>query len=225
MPIASDGLTASVAGALAGERHLPALDRELVELGVASSCAVLDDDGTREHARRALELGATPAQVTEVLVTVSVLGMHTLTSGVPVLADVLRDAGASEMTGELDDRRRALRERHVGDDGYWDAFEAHLPGFLDGLLRLAPETFDLFFAYSALPWRSGALSARLKEQLYVAIDSTPTHVYVPGLRLHAANALRLGTTLDELAEVLIVSSRGDEATARRAVEAVCSSTD
>lgn len=205
-------LAERVGEALAGERVLGAVEAQLLELGICSCSSVLDMEGARVAARNALGEGATPEQVTEVLVTVSVLGMHTLTSAIPVVAAELRDHGAEAMTAPLDDRRRLLHEAHVGDDGYWDAFERHLPGFLDGLLRLAPDTFELFFAYSALPWRSGALAPRLKEQLYVAIDATPGHVYAPGLRLHVANARKLGTDDSALAEVLVRASRNDRAT-------------
>lgn len=215
-----DELPSAIKAARAGASSLAPLDRELVALGVCASSAVLDREGMRRHAAAAVALGATAEQISEVLVTVSVIGMHTLTDGIPVVAEVLREAGAEEMTAGLDERRRELRERHVGEDPYWDAFEARLPGFLDGLLRLAPEAYALFFAYSALPWRSGQLSAVLKEQLYVAVDATPTHVYESGLALHATNARRLGSSPGDLADVLILAARDDEATLSRTASIV-----
>jgi len=207
---------------LAGAAHLPPRDRSLLELAVASASSVLDEEGIAVHTRAALDAGATAQAVTEALVTVSVLGMHTLTSGIPIVAEQLGRAGDPAVRGPVDSRRQELRDRLVGDDGYWDAFEEHLPGFIDGLLRLAPETFELFFAYSRLPWRSGHLASKLKEQMYVAIDATPNHLYAPGLRLHVANARRLGTTDAELAEVLVVAARGDEAALARSLTIVTS---
>lgn len=204
----------------AGATHLTALDRSLLELAVAASASVLDHGGIATHTRAALDAGASAGAVTETLVTVSVLGMHALTTGIPIVASELEKAGEPAVTQPLDARRQELHDRLVGDDGYWDAFEEHLPGFVGGLLRLAPETFELFFAYSALPWRSGHLAPRLKEQMYVAIDAAPNHLYVPGLRLHAANARRLGTTDAELAEVLVVAARGDAAALARSLEIV-----
>ena len=204
----------------AGARHLSEQDRALLRLAVASSASILDGEAIARATQDALAAGAAPEAVTETLVTVSVLGMHTLTSGIPIVAAQLEQAGDPAMRGPLDPRRRELRDRLVGDDRYWDAFEEHLPGFVDGLLRLAPETFELFFAYSALPWRSGHLAPRLKEQMYVAIDAAPTHLYVPGLRLHVGNARRLGTSDAELAEVLVIAAHGDPDALGRSLDLV-----
>jgi alkylhydroperoxidase/carboxymuconolactone decarboxylase family protein YurZ len=183
------------------------LDTELVRLGVASSAAALDPVATRRHLHRARDLGADASQLADVLVLVSVLGMHTLTSGIPLLAQMLDQHDDPALRDGLDERRRSSRRRNEGEDDYWKRFEAELPGFLDGLLRLAPEAYEMFFAFSALPWRSRALDPKLKELLYVAIDSTPTHVYAPGLRLHADNARRLGATPTDLAFVLLISAQ------------------
>jgi alkylhydroperoxidase/carboxymuconolactone decarboxylase family protein YurZ len=194
-----------------GDVGLSARDRELVALGVAASPAVLRPPAMELHQRRALELGATAAQVGEVLVLVSVLGLHTLTSGLPQLAALLAERDDPAVRGPLDPRQAELRARYVGDDAYWERFERHLPGFLDALLRLAPEAFELFFTFSALPWRSGALAPRLKELLYVGIDATPTHVYVPGLWIHVANARKLGASPGDLAAVLLAAARAGTA--------------
>jgi hypothetical protein len=80
----------------------------------------------------------------------------------------------------------------VGQDRYWEGFERELPGFLAGLLEVSPDGFDAFFRSCAVPWRSGQLPALAKELVALAVDATPTHRYLPGLRLHLRNALRLG---------------------------------
>lgn len=205
---------------VSGATHLPPIDRALLKVAVAASVTILDGAAVRDHTCEALAAGASAEQVTEALVVVSVVGMHALTDNIPIVAAQLRRAGDPTMSGPLDARRQELRERFVGDDTYWDAFDEHLPGFLDGLLRLVPETFELFFTYAALPWRSGHLSPKLKEQMYVAIDAAPTHLYVPGLRLHLANARRLGTTDPELAEVLVIAAYGDDAALARSLAVV-----
>jgi alkylhydroperoxidase/carboxymuconolactone decarboxylase family protein YurZ len=194
----------------AGAR-LSSLDRELVALAAAASPAVLRQDAMEHHQRRALELGASAEQVTEVLVLASVLGLHALTAGLPQLGALLSERGHPVMSRPLDARQLALRARFVGEDPYWQRFERHLPGFLDGLLRLAPDAFELFFAYSGLPWQSGSLAPRLKELLYVAIDSTPTHVYVPGLWIHVANARGLGASPGDVATVMLAAARAGAA--------------
>jgi alkylhydroperoxidase/carboxymuconolactone decarboxylase family protein YurZ len=46
----------------------------------------------------------------------------------------------------------------------------------------------------------------VKELLYIAIDAATTHLYLPGLRVHVQNALRLGATVAEIMEVLQLTS-------------------
>jgi hypothetical protein len=135
----------------------------LVELAVHASVSTLDGDGIERNARRALDAGATPAQVHETLVVVSGLGVHSLMVGSRRVAGVLRERGDTTLDGPLDDDRAALRARLQGDDPYWDDFEREVPGFLDALLRLSPEAYEAFFAYTAVPWRTGALRGRVKE--------------------------------------------------------------
>ena len=42
--------------------------------------------------------------------------------------------------------------------------------------------------------------------IYTAFDASATHLYVPGLKLHLRNAVRLGATVEELTEVLSIVS-------------------
>lgn len=171
---------------------LDPVEAALINLAVRASVSALDVRGIEDHTHRALDAGATPEQVHETLVIVSALGVHTLMEGSRRVAAVLRARGCRALDAALDDHRSALRERLQGDDPYWTDFEREVPGFLDALLRLSPEAYEAFFAYCAVPWRTGAVRARTKELLSMACDATPTHRYLPGVRLHLANTLRLG---------------------------------
>ncbi len=51
------------------------------------------------------------------------------------------------------------------------------------------------------PWRNGALEPRHKELIYIAVDASATHLYLPGLRQHIRNALGHGATREEILEV------------------------
>ncbi|MEU7816918.1 carboxymuconolactone decarboxylase family protein [Pseudonocardia sp. NPDC049154] len=57
-----------------------------------------------------------------------------------------------------------------------------------------------------MPWKTGTLEPKVKEMIYIAFDAAATHLYVPGLKLHLRNAVRLGATQDELMEVLSIVS-------------------
>jgi hypothetical protein len=43
-----------------------------------------------------------------------------------------------------------------------------------------------------VPWRTRALRGWVKELMSMATHATPTHRYLPGMRLHLTNAVRLG---------------------------------
>ncbi len=179
----------------------------LVRLAVHASVATLDGDGIDWTMRRALEAGATAAQVHETLVLVSGLGMHTLMEGSRRLASVLRENGDTSLDGPLDDTRIALRDRLEGNGGgYWRRFDRETPGFLDALLRLSPEAYEAFFTYCAVPWRMDALGALEKELLSLASDATPGHRYLPGLRVHVVNAIRLGAGRKAVLQALDIAA-------------------
>ena len=65
--------------------------RELIAIAVDASCTHLYAPGVRRHVRRALEVGATPIEVLSVLQMVSVLGIHSVALGVPMLAEAIAD--------------------------------------------------------------------------------------------------------------------------------------
>ncbi|WP_051003502.1 carboxymuconolactone decarboxylase family protein [Cupriavidus sp. BIS7] len=62
---------------------------EFISIAVDASCTHLHASGTQRHIRKALELGATPEQITAVLQLVSVLGIHTMSLGGPLLLEEL----------------------------------------------------------------------------------------------------------------------------------------
>lgn len=58
---------------------------EFIAIAVDASCTHLYAPGVRRHIRAALELGATPQEITAVLQCVSVLGIHSMSLGAPIL--------------------------------------------------------------------------------------------------------------------------------------------
>lgn len=72
---------------------LDAKTRELIAIAVDASCTHLYSPGVKRHVRRALEVGATPREVLAVLQMVSVLGIHSVAMGVPMLEEAMADLG------------------------------------------------------------------------------------------------------------------------------------
>ena len=69
--------------------------REFILLSVDAATTHLHQPGVRQHIRNAIQLGANRNEIMEVLELVSILGMHTISMGVPVLADELRAHAAT----------------------------------------------------------------------------------------------------------------------------------
>jgi len=182
----------------------------LIRLAVAVSASALDRAGTAAAIREAFDAGASVAQVQEVIALVSGLGVHSLMISA---ADVLAEAGRrglADPAAPLDPAQQALWDAHVGDDPFWTGFSAELPGFLEALLRLSPDVFAGFFAYCALPWRSGTVRARVKELAAMACDATPGHRFRPGFRVHLHNAVKLGAGRAQIRQTLDIAAAAPE---------------
>ena len=65
---------------------------EFIAIAVDASCTHMYAPGVRRHIRKALELGATKEEITAVLQLTSVLGVHTMSLGAPILQEELATA-------------------------------------------------------------------------------------------------------------------------------------
>jgi len=68
---------------------LDAKTMEFLAIAVDASCTHMYGPGVRRHIKRALELGATQEEITAVLQLTSVLGIHTMSLGAPILQEEL----------------------------------------------------------------------------------------------------------------------------------------
>jgi alkylhydroperoxidase/carboxymuconolactone decarboxylase family protein YurZ len=62
---------------------------EFIAIAVDASCTHMYAPGVRRHIRKALELGATKEEIAAVLQLTSVLGIHTMSLGAPILHEEL----------------------------------------------------------------------------------------------------------------------------------------
>ena len=62
---------------------------EFLAIAVDASCTHMYGPGVRRHIRKALDLGATKQEITAVLQLTSVLGIHTMSLGAPMLLEEL----------------------------------------------------------------------------------------------------------------------------------------
>lgn len=60
--------------------------------------------------------------------------------------------------------------------------------------------------FCAAPLRHGTFTARQRELLWLAVDAMPTHRYLPGVRLHVANAVVFGATRQQIRETIDIAA-------------------
>jgi alkylhydroperoxidase/carboxymuconolactone decarboxylase family protein YurZ len=182
-----------------GESHLEPKVKEFVYIAADAAATHLYEPGIRQHVAAAFEHGATCEEIMEVIELTSTLGIHASNIGVPLLLEVLQEEGLRDGPAPLDERRERLKAEFTANRGYWHEF-------WDGLLELDPDLFEAYTEFSSVPWRTGTLPPKVKELIYIAFDASATHLYVPGLKLHMQNAVRLGATAGEIMEVLAIVS-------------------
>ncbi|KAJ5382250.1 hypothetical protein N7517_000161 [Penicillium concentricum] len=192
------------------KRHLSPKVQQLIAIAVDSSSTHLYLPGIRQHIKLALEAGATKREVMEVIELTSTLGIHACNVGVPLLVDVMKEAGIYDnhpYAGKpLDPQREALKVDFTKKRGYWH------PTW-EEFLALDPEFFEAYLAFSSVPWEKdmdgtrGGLEPKVKEMIYCAFDAAATHLYVKGLRLHMVNVLKYGGTPEEILEVLEIATQ------------------
>lgn len=181
-------------------RHLTPKFQALVLLACDSSVTHLFVPGIRVHIENALRLGATRAEILEVLELTSVLGIHAITVGISLLSEVLDETPGprAEMDEaelmRLSDAFKAVRGYDPREN--WKAVMTGCPDF-----------FEAYVGFSGIPFgASSALSAMEKELIYTAIDCATTHLFVVGLKLHIRNAVNYGATPQQVIEVLELAS-------------------
>lgn len=199
------------------KNRLPRKVQELVLLSLNASCTTMYTPSISAHTRGALQAGATKDEILEVLELSSVLGIHAVSVGVPLLEEVLQEEGIphdqAADSSESDPRRRAIKDDFIKKRGYWHA------GW-ERVLKFDPDFFEAYTEFSGYPFRtrrqsgqpnasvdeSRGLEPKVKELIYCAIDCATTHLFQPGLKLHIRNAVRYGATAGEVMEVFELAS-------------------
>ena len=170
--------------------------REFVLIAACASVTHLNRAAVAGHVDGAIRHGATRQELLEVLQITSVLGIHAFSEGAPLLIDELsRDEnGAHDDAFPRGERYEQIKSDFTEKRGYWDEI-------LDAMVRASPGFVNGYATFSSGPWRRGTLDPMTRELLYVAIDSSTTHLYNAGTRIHARNALRYGATPEQLVQV------------------------
>lgn len=181
------------------KNHLDAKTKEFMYIAIDAAATHLYEPGIRQHIKAALALGATKQEIMEVLECTATLGIHAMNIGVPILVEVLEEKGLRTRPAELTAYQEEVKAEFTRSRGYWHAF-------WDEMLELDPEIFATYTDFSSVPWRTGTLSPKVREFIYIAFDTAATHLYVKGLKLHIENAIGYGATPQEILEVMEIAS-------------------
>lgn len=175
--------------------------REFVYIAIDAATTHLYNKGTRIHIANALRHGASKGEIMEVLMIASVLGIHTMTDSVPIMMEVLKEAGKDPKINKAKPtpRQIAIKEEFRKNRGFF-------PPVFEPVLHFSPDFFQAYTDLSSAPWKMGLLEPKVRELLYVAIDASTTHLYNAGTKTHMANAVRYGATAEEIMEVLMLCS-------------------
>jgi len=76
---------------------LPPKIKEFIYIAIDVAVTHLYEPGIRQHIGNALKYGATKEEIMEIFELVSVLGIHTCTTSVPILIEELKKAGKGEV--------------------------------------------------------------------------------------------------------------------------------
>ena len=182
-----------------GHNHLDNKTKEFMFIAVDAAATHMYAPGVRQHIKAAFAAGATPQEIMEVIELTSTLGIHAMNIGVPILVQVLVEKGLRTGPAPLDANQERIKADFTANRGYWHSF-------WDEMLELDPDLFETYTAFSSVPWKSGTLSPKVKELVYIAFDTAATHLYVPGLKLHIENAIGYGATPQEILEVMEIAS-------------------
>jgi len=202
-------LGAEAEALMAGMPEGEALDPQavaLIKLATAVAVTSLDRRQIIQAIGQALDTGATTAQVQEIIGLASGLGVHSLMVSSVVVLHEAASRGIADPGAPLDIEQQMLWGKYVGDDPFWAGFFEEMPGFLEAMLRLSPDIFAGFFDYCAIPWRSGAVRAKVKELAALACDATPSHRFRPGFRVHLKNAIKLGAGRTAILQALDIAA-------------------
>lgn len=186
-----------MAGVALGAEHLEPRLRHLALVAANASVTHRNGEAVSRHIAAALDCGATRAEILETLQIASVLGIHAYTEGAPLLLDELANSGDPALAAAFPRGAayQAVKAEFSEKRGYWN-------DLLDAMVRTSPDFVMGYTAFSSTPWRKGTMTPMVRELLYVAIDISTTHLYAPGTRIHARNALRYGATPDQVIQII-----------------------
>jgi alkylhydroperoxidase/carboxymuconolactone decarboxylase family protein YurZ len=103
---------------------------------------------------------------------------------------------------QADMDRDAIKAEFQRERGYWRPWN-------ETLLREQPEFLLAYARYAGHPARTGSLSTRMVELIYVGLDASSSHLFESGLRIHMQKAKEAGASHQDIFDLLqLVAEQG-----------------
>ncbi|CAH1690506.1 Carboxymuconolactone decarboxylase [Hyphomicrobiales bacterium] len=170
--------------------------REFIYIAVDASVAHMYERGMRRHIEFALERGATPDEVLEVVELAAGLGGESAILGVRILAEELKAIRGEDVeAAALSEEQKRLKDEFIAVMGGW-------PDYGDAFLSLDADYLRSFLAFVGGPWKRGTLEPKIKDFVAIAVNSSPATLNPDGVRRHIRSALDHGATSTEIMEVI-----------------------
>ncbi|WP_137917394.1 carboxymuconolactone decarboxylase family protein [Hydrogenophaga sp. 2FB] len=113
--------------------------------------------------------------------------------------------------GTTEAARAQIKAYFMAQRGYWRPWA-------ETMLQACPSFVEQYARYAGHPARTGPLTERMVELIYVALDASSSHLFESGLQTHMKRALDVGATQGDIFDVLhLVAVQG--------VASVCQATD
>lgn len=94
-----------------------------------------------------------------------------------------------------DEARQAIKALFIAERGYWRPWT-------DTMLQVSPGFVRQYARYAGYPARTGPLTERMVELIYVGLDASASHLFESGLNTHMKRALEVGATRNDIFDVL-----------------------
>lgn len=171
--------------------------KEFIHVAIDAVTTHLHDIGTKGHMGNAFEHGATVEELTDVLELTVVGGLYpSLQEGAKLLDEVV---GTSDRPTDDDATIEELKADFEATFGYW-------PAEWDDMVAEDPRHFRYLLTLLQHPWEDGALDAKTRELVSLAVTVTSTQVYSAGARVHLKGALHHGASRAEVMAAIQTAS-------------------
>jgi alkylhydroperoxidase/carboxymuconolactone decarboxylase family protein YurZ len=101
-----------------------------------------------------------------------------------------------------EEERARIKAFFIAQRGYWRPWT-------DTMLQACPGFVAQYARYAGYPARTGPLSERMVELVYVALDASGSHLFEAGLNTHMKRAIEVGASQADIFDVLhLVAMQG-----------------